>query len=291
MQGKPQFALLATGLFVLLAVGAAAQAPPPPSAIDYDTAGRDRRLPAQRASGAIVLDGKLDEASWAGAPIAKGFIQNDPREGAAGHLRHRSEAALRRRRALHRRLCHRRPSPREIIVNELRKDFNTGNADGFSVIIDSFHDERNGYQFCDQSRRRQVGRADVQRRPRHQRQLGRHLGRRHADRRDRLVRRDQDSVQDAEVQIRRRADLGHQLPAPSSPGEREQLLVADPPHLSIHARLDGRHASKGSRACGPGANLRFKPYALGNFSKVAGHATDRGLRRRIRRQVRRHDRH
>ena len=40
------------------------------------------------------------------------------------------------------------PNPAEIIVNELRKDFNTGTADGFQVVIDTFHDERNGYQFA-----------------------------------------------------------------------------------------------------------------------------------------------
>ena len=40
------------------------------------------------------------------------------------------------------------PEPAKIIVNELRKDFNTGSADGFQVVIDTFKDERNGYQFA-----------------------------------------------------------------------------------------------------------------------------------------------
>ncbi len=51
----------------------------------------------------------------------------------------------------------------------------------------------------DQSGRREVGRADGQRGAREQRQLGRHLGRAHAHHRDRLERRDPDSVPDAEV--------------------------------------------------------------------------------------------
>ena len=68
--------------------------------------------------------------------------------------------------------------PGEIIVNELRKDFNTGNGDGFQVVIDTFHDERNGYQFAINpagakwdSQMSNEGRETEQ-------QLGRHLGRR-----------------------------------------------------------------------------------------------------------------
>ena len=36
---------------------------------------------AAKAEGPIALDGKLDEASWASAPLATHFVQNDPREG------------------------------------------------------------------------------------------------------------------------------------------------------------------------------------------------------------------
>src|SRR5918999_3338525 len=49
--------------------------------IDYVTARRDRRLEAVRAAGEITLDGNLDEPAWRDAPVAKNFIQNDPREG------------------------------------------------------------------------------------------------------------------------------------------------------------------------------------------------------------------
>src|SRR5215510_4689856 len=49
--------------------------------INYETARLERRITAVRASGNITLDGSLDEAVWREAPIANGFIQNDPREG------------------------------------------------------------------------------------------------------------------------------------------------------------------------------------------------------------------
>ena len=50
-------------------------------AIDYSTAHLERKLTPLRLSGAIKLDGVLDEAAWRDAPMATGFIQNDPREG------------------------------------------------------------------------------------------------------------------------------------------------------------------------------------------------------------------
>ena len=37
--------------------------------------------------------------------------------------------------------------PGRIIVSDLKKDFNTSTSDGFSVILDTFRDERNGYRF------------------------------------------------------------------------------------------------------------------------------------------------
>ncbi|PYQ99173.1 MAG: hypothetical protein DMF96_08070 [Acidobacteria bacterium] len=39
-------------------------------------------------------------------------------------------------------------SPGDIIVSELRKDFDPGANDAFEVILDTFHDERNGYRFA-----------------------------------------------------------------------------------------------------------------------------------------------
>ena len=54
------------------------------AAINYDTARAERRLTAAQEHGPIALDGRLDEPSWAAAPIATNFVQNDPREGEPG---------------------------------------------------------------------------------------------------------------------------------------------------------------------------------------------------------------
>ncbi|HWI19990.1 MAG TPA: DUF5916 domain-containing protein, partial [Vicinamibacterales bacterium] len=120
---------------------------PQSSGIDYDTARNDRRLKAAKAQGPIALDGKLDEASWASAPMATNFLQNDPREGQPATY-DTEVRMLYDDRALYIGVFAKDPEPAKIIVNELRKDFNTGSADGFQVVIDTFNDERNGYQFA-----------------------------------------------------------------------------------------------------------------------------------------------
>ncbi len=137
---------LATAIFVLAGTLVQAQTPQD-GGINYDTARTERRLPAKRADGPITLDGRLDEASWAGAPLADKFVQNDPREGEPATY-DTEVRMLYDDRALYIGVFARDPEPGAIIVNELRKDFNTGTADGFQVVIDTFHDERNGYQFA-----------------------------------------------------------------------------------------------------------------------------------------------
>lgn len=117
------------------------------SAIDYGTAHLDRRLQAVRAAGPITLDGTLNEPAWSAAPVANNFLQNDPREGEPAtfdtDVRILYDAG-----ALYVGVFARDDGPGRLIVNDLKKDFNTGSSDGFRVILDTFHDERNGYQFA-----------------------------------------------------------------------------------------------------------------------------------------------
>src|SRR4029453_6943719 len=79
---------IATGTTTIPAAGGP-DGPPRPAAparaagdaINYDTTHLQKRIPAARPPGSIMLDGALDEAAWREAPMANGFIQNDPREG------------------------------------------------------------------------------------------------------------------------------------------------------------------------------------------------------------------
>src|SRR5262245_13500086 len=103
------------------AAPAAAQSP---ARIDYDTARLERRLLATRASGAITLDGSLDEAAWHEAPVASGFLQNEPREGQPATF-DTEVRVLYDAQALYVGVFARDDDPSEIIVSDLRKDFNT----------------------------------------------------------------------------------------------------------------------------------------------------------------------
>ena len=115
--------------------------------IDYATARLSRKLPAVRAVGPISLDGRLDEPSWMNAPLAKDFVQNDPREGEPATFDTEVRLVYDDD-ALYIGVFARDDKPSDLIVNELRKDFNTANDDTFQVVLDTFHDERNGYQFA-----------------------------------------------------------------------------------------------------------------------------------------------
>ena len=105
------------------------------------------RLEAQRAVTPIAIDGALDEAAWRLAPVASGFIQNEPHEGEAA-----SEPTdvkiLYDETNLYIGVYAHDSAPDDIIVNDLRKDFDTSSTDVFQVVLDTFHDGRNGYVFA-----------------------------------------------------------------------------------------------------------------------------------------------
>jgi hypothetical protein len=136
----------------LMIVGAALAAPAPavaaaPGPIDYNTARLERRLLAVKATTAIELDGRLDEGAWRDAPVADHFVQNDPREGEPATFDTEVRVVYGDDH-LYIGVFAKDADPSGIIVNELRKDFNTAAADTFMFVLDTFHDARNGYQFA-----------------------------------------------------------------------------------------------------------------------------------------------
>src|SRR5687767_10557011 len=126
-------------LAVIIAIAGAqpAFAGDDPAKIDYETARLERRLQAVRLAGEIKIDGKLDEAAWLDAPVAKNFIQNDPREGAPATF-DTEVLVLYDDEALYFGVFAKDNDPGAIIVSDLKKDFNTGNSDGFRIVIDTF---------------------------------------------------------------------------------------------------------------------------------------------------------
>ena len=135
------------GLFAQTQPQTASPQRPARSPIDYGTAHLERRLEAVRATGEIALDGVLDEPAWSAAPLASHFIQNDPREGDPATF-DTEVRILYDDDALYFGVFARDDDPSRIIVTDIKKDFNTGNSDGFRIILDTFRDGRNGYQFA-----------------------------------------------------------------------------------------------------------------------------------------------
>ena len=115
--------------------------------IDYTTAHSERTLPAVRAEGPIRIDGALDEADWARAPNAHGFIQSDPREGEPATEDTDVRVLYDATNLYFGVFAHDR-EPLNILTSELAKDFNRESGDDFEIILDTFHDERNGYMFA-----------------------------------------------------------------------------------------------------------------------------------------------
>src|SRR5262245_18486577 len=132
-------------LVCLLAAGAPAEsAVDSDDKINYETARLERKVLATRAAGRITMDGVLDEEAWRDAPVAKNFIQNDPREGEPATF-DTEVRVLYDDDAVYFGVFARDAQPDGIIVSDLKKDFNTESSDSFRVVIDTFRDERNGY--------------------------------------------------------------------------------------------------------------------------------------------------
>ena len=103
-------------------------------------------LVALPTEGPIRLDGMLDEAVWKRAPGATGFVQSEPREGQPATEQTEVFVAFDADN-LYIAAVMRDSDPAREIVNDIRKDFREDDQDDFEVILDTFHDRRNGYVF------------------------------------------------------------------------------------------------------------------------------------------------
>ena len=129
-----------TLLALIYASAAAAQQP-------SDASGAARALTlsrAIRATGAIRLDGRLDEPAWSEAPVTDSFTQIDPDEGQPASQRTEvrvlfDDDALYVGVRLH--------DSGPITARLGRRDMNLGDSDWFGVMIDSYHDHRTAFGF------------------------------------------------------------------------------------------------------------------------------------------------
>ena len=120
-----------------------------PAAVAFsgdDAVRQQRTLIAVRTTSPVTIDGSLDEAAWNDASLATGFIQSEPDEQQPASeptaVRVLYDAAT-----LYIGVFAYDSSPSTIIVSDLQKDFNAQGGDAIEIVLDTFHDERNGYMF------------------------------------------------------------------------------------------------------------------------------------------------
>ncbi|MEQ9401253.1 MAG: DUF5916 domain-containing protein [Longimicrobiales bacterium] len=115
------------------------------TAIDVEAAPRPE-VRATRAAGPIEVDGVLDEASWAAAPVIDRFTQSRPDRGMP--LTEATEVRiLYDDETLYVGVEMWDRSPDRLTIPSLEQDFESGNSDIFGITLDTFLDRRNAFMF------------------------------------------------------------------------------------------------------------------------------------------------
>ena len=140
----PRLSLSILSLAAVLAVAA------PARAADLQLA----RAHAVRRAGPVLIDGRLDEAVWAGAPVHGGFVQRFPVDAGKPSFETRF-AIVYDDDAIYVGVWADDPHPDEIRALLTRRDVESP-GDGLIVAFDSYHDRRTAYAF-------QLNAAGVQR--------------------------------------------------------------------------------------------------------------------------------
>jgi hypothetical protein len=105
------------------------------------------QLEATRATGAIVVNGSLDDEDWSRAAVAAGFIQAEPRQGEPATEPTEVRVLFDDRYLYVGVMCHDSMGDGDLRVRDLRRDFNDTTDDFFSVAIDGVRDGRSAMIF------------------------------------------------------------------------------------------------------------------------------------------------
>jgi hypothetical protein len=91
------------------------------------------------------IDGVLDEAAWQSAKVVEAFVQQEPREGEPAT--DRTEVRVLYDKG-HLYIGVRAFASEPVVATEMRRDADRlFDEDNFQVVVDTFHDSRNGYMF------------------------------------------------------------------------------------------------------------------------------------------------
>jgi len=116
-----------------------------PTPIPQDSKGL-RRIHAIRTADPIKIDGLLDEPAWSSAQPATDFLQQQPNEGAPASERTEVRVLFDDKniyfgiRAFD-------SDPKHINARELVRDADFSNDDIIAIVLDTYHDRRNGFRF------------------------------------------------------------------------------------------------------------------------------------------------
>ena len=132
-----------------MAPAAIIHGPPPPIApevINRDAEGR-ATMRAIRLDAPLQLDGQLDERVYFTVPPVTDFIQQEPDEGAPARDQTEVWVMFDRDTFYVAARCW-STDPERIIANEMKRDsYNMFGNETFSVVLDTFYDRRNGFNF------------------------------------------------------------------------------------------------------------------------------------------------
>jgi hypothetical protein len=130
-----------------IAAPAAPAAQTVPAAAEAGGSARAPRVAtAARVMNAPRIDGRLDEAEWADAPLLTDFVQREPIEGRAASER-TEVRILYDAGALYIGAWLYDREPAGIMAGEARRDADLGDADALVIILDTYLDRQNGFVF------------------------------------------------------------------------------------------------------------------------------------------------
>jgi hypothetical protein len=102
-------------------------------------------LSIKKAIGKIVLDGKIDEPDWQTANIATNFWQGQPYDTSFAIRKTEARVTFDDNFLYVSGVCY---QPKKYVVVSLKRDFQGGTTDIFSINIDTFKDKQNAFNFA-----------------------------------------------------------------------------------------------------------------------------------------------
>jgi hypothetical protein len=113
----------------------------------YSKAQNPFELRVQHTSEHIVIDGKLDESSWKTADSSHNFWQNFPYDTSFSKSKTTVKVLANKHFFYLAAICYDDMPDKNYVITSLKRDFDYDFSDAFSVYIDPYNDQSNGFSF------------------------------------------------------------------------------------------------------------------------------------------------